>query len=510
MDIRVPRRRSAQRALSVTACLILFASDICAQPVQTRRLSLDDAIDRALSAGDEIAIAQTSIASAEGSQAIAASGYLPQISASLSYNRTLLSQYSGLADNAGSDTTSGDSSGGGLSGLFENLPFGQKNQWTIGVTLSQVIFAGGRLAAASDASAAQRRLADIELTTARAQLVLNVVESYFDAILADQMVSIVDSSFAQSGVVFRQTELAFKLGQKSEFEMLRSRVVRDNQIPQQITRRAERASAHDRLKQLLNIPLNDSLVLTSGVAESYARFTTAPDTAADARAAVLQAGEGVALSRAQLAIAESERWPLIALVSRFAPVAYPKNVFPAPDDFGIDWTVGFSISMPLFTGGRIGGSEAIARASIDAAEARARQAREAAAGDARAALRELAQAEAMLEATAGTVEEAQRVNKIAAIRFREGIATQIDVTDARLLLEQSLANRARAQRNVHVARARLALLKDLPLGGGRQQSAPIQQAAGSNPTQSQGSAVTGASQQSMQGSTQNFQGSSGQ
>ncbi|HYO16644.1 MAG TPA: TolC family protein, partial [Thermoanaerobaculia bacterium] len=55
--------------------------------------------------------------------------------------------------------------------------------------------------------------------------------------------------------------------------------------------------------------------------------------------------------------------------------------------------------------------------------------------------------------------------EIAQIRFREGISSQIELADARLLLDQAEVKRARAQRNGQVARARLALLADLPLGG---------------------------------------------
>jgi outer membrane protein len=503
---------TSARRLPPALCLMLVIAAsplaVAQQPV-IHSLSLDAAIDRAVAAGDEVAVARAGIVRAEGAQEIANSQFLPQINASLAYNRTLISQYSGIS--TGDDAPQGDSSGGsqsgGLSSVLKNLPFGQANSWSIGVTLAQTVFAGGRLVAMRDAADARRRAAEIELTAAQAQLVLNVAQSYFDAILADQMVAIADSAHAQSEVIYRQTELAWKLGQKSEFEMLRARVARDNQVPLQIQRRADRALAHDRLKQLLNIPLNDSLALSSGVNEALPRFLDVADTSADARAPVRQAAENVEASRAQLDIAESERWPFVSIVSRFAPVAYPETILPAPDDFRTDWTVGFNVSIPLFTGGRIGGNEQVARAGIDEAEARLRQSREASAFDARAALRDLAQAQALLDATSGTVEQAQRTYQIAGIRFREGIATQVDLSDARLLLERSLANRARAQRNVHVARVRLALLRDLPLSSGGAAPSPaavIQQSAPQSTGAPTGTpVVTGGAQQGIPGAAGN-------
>ncbi len=63
------------------------------------------------------------------------------------------------------------------------------------------------------------------------------------------------------------------------------------------------------------------------------------------------------------------------------------------------------------------------------------------------------------------------------MRYREGISTQLELTESRILLQQAQANRAFAARNLQVARVRLALLHDLPLGGGNagQQNAARQQ-----------------------------------
>src|SRR5690606_3025074 len=57
-----------------------------------------------------------------------------------------------------------------------------------------------------------------------------------------------------------------------------------------------------------------------------------------------------------------------------------------------------------------------------------------------------------------------RAYEIAELRYREGVASLLELTDTRLLLEEALANRAVAARDLQVAQARLALLPALPLG----------------------------------------------
>jgi outer membrane protein TolC len=84
--------------------------------------------------------------------------------------------------------------------------------------------------------------------------------------------------------------------------------------------------------------------------------------------------------------------------------------------------------------------------------------------DARLAALQLTEAEAAWLASVGTAEQAQRAYDIAEVRFREGISTQLELSETRVQLQQALANRARAARDLQVARKRLQLLPFLPLG----------------------------------------------
>ncbi|MDQ6830328.1 MAG: hypothetical protein M3081_15835, partial [Gemmatimonadota bacterium] len=74
-------------------------------------------------------------------------------------------------------------------------------------------------------------------------------------------------------------------------------------------------------------------------------------------------------------------------------------------------------------------------------------------------------------------------------RYKEGISTQTEITDSRILLQSAQANRARAARDLQIARLRVALIRDLPLstlGGSSQQGVPGQQSgAQTNPSAQQ-------------------------
>lgn len=434
------------------------------QASRTLVLSLSDALNIAMGESETVWVAEAGVMRAMGNESIARSGFFPQVSGSAQYTRTLRSQFSGI--NFG---------GSGNSGGGSQLPFGRENQYTLGLNLNQLIFDAGQTAARNRAAQARRRSADIDVTAAQAQTLLDVTRAYFDAQLSDQLVDIAQSSLGQTEEVLRQTEVGKQVGAQAEFDLLRARVARDNQLPLLIQRRNDRVLAYSRLKQLLNLPLTDDLRLTTGVEDLDPRFATVSDPAPVERSGVRQAEENVTASREAVSEARGQRLPSVSLSSRYAPVAYPNSGVPGWSDFREDWTVSLNLTVPILTWGRLRGNEMVARSNLSEAQARLQQSLEAAALDAQSSQNDLATAQATLQSNTSTVEEARRAYSIAQIRFREGISSQIELTDARLQLEQAEVSRARALRDVQVARARLALLRDLPLGQtAASSSTPIQ------------------------------------
>jgi outer membrane protein len=481
-----------------------------------RPLALDEAVRIAESQSEAIRIARAGVQRAEGQQYQARSLRLPQLNGSAAYTRTLASQFSNIGGGGPAvDTTKPapppapcdqylrdatatiaerlagleDASRCGLGGnpfsSFGSLGFGAKNQYNLGLSLSQNLFAGGRIAAQNSVANAGRRSAEIELTAQRAQLRLDVTQAYFDAALADRLVALAESSAVQTENVLRQTRLARTVGNVSEFELLRAQVSSANQRPIVIQRQSDRDVAYFRLKQLLNLPLDAALQLTTAVDDSaatnaaLANIGIKSDTAAIDRATVRQAAEAIDAQRGLLRVAKAQRFPSLALTSQYGKVAFPLNSFPQSGDFRTNWTIGLASQIPLFTGGRIKGDQLVAEANLREAQARYDQLREFASLDSRVTINNLLQSRAAWEASRGTAEQAARAYSIAEVRYKEGISTQIELNDARILLEQAVANRALAARNLQVARVKLALLPDLPLQttGALQAQAQTQSAA---------------------------------
>jgi outer membrane protein len=467
-----------------------------------QRLSLLEALRLAEGRSETVGIARADVARARGERRRARSGYFPQLSGSASYQRALSSQFSVFRSAEDTSTapspprecarfTPQPSQGVDerLAALedavecasafdpfasFRDLPFGRENTYRFGLSASQALFTGGRLGGQSQAADAGLRTAELGVTTARAQTLLEVAAAYYDATLGDRLVAIAEATLRQADTTLAQASLAEEVGNQSEFELLRARVTRDNQRPIVIQRRADRDLAYVRLRQLLDLPLDRPLALTTELGDTtllespqLSALVTAPgDTVVDRRVVVRQAAEAVTSQQGQLRTARAQRMPQLTLSSDFAELGYPGNGSPFGTDYLSDWTVSLGLSLPLFTGGRIKGEVESARAGVELAELRLKQTRERARLDARSSQLQLAAAVAAWEASAGTEEQAARAYQIAELRYREGLSTQTELNDIRIQLAQAQSTRARAARDWQLARARVALLPALPLAAG--------------------------------------------
>ncbi|HZS60841.1 MAG TPA: TolC family protein, partial [Gemmatimonadaceae bacterium] len=334
----------------------------------------------------------------------------------------------------------------------------------------------GQMLAAAHAASAPERAAQLEITAQRAQVMFDVAQAYYDAALADELVTIADSTMAMDERTLAQARTAKRVGNASDFDLLESQVTRDNQVPLLVQAKAGRDERYLRLKQLIGLPLDAPLTLTTTVEDSIdlpggvviaSLSDTLPfaagDTAVDHRSSVREEQEAIVANQALLSESRAEYFPSLSLTSSYQRVAFPTGGLPAWNSFLNNWTIGVTASVPIFNGFKTHGDVLVAQANLETEKARYNQARDAAALDARSTVAELRAAEASWRAVSTSGQQAVQAYQIAELRYREGLSSLVELNGSRLARQQSFSNRAQAARNLQVARMRAALIRDLPL-----------------------------------------------
>jgi outer membrane protein TolC len=439
------------------------------QGPDTVRLAIADAVTRTLRESDEtrLAAAQIDLTEAVFTQARAAA--LPTL--------RFTGNYTQVTKNA-------------RAAIVSSI-FGQSYTYTTNLNFSQPIFQGGRLLAGARAAADTRGAARQTFAETRARLSLQAQDVYLSALLARELVDIQERNAALADQRLAQVEQLLNAGRASRYDVLKARVDRANLEPGLQQARSDRQLADIELRQLLNLPNEAPIVLTTeldttslrasvrAVVSDTLRVVTRPSVRA-AQMTLDARREGVRIARADFmptlnaffqtgytALPASPGFPTVWGFTSPAncPSGSPATRVCQNNGWYPDRSFGLQFQWFLFDGLRAKGSVDLASANERLARTQLDQQREAVAVEQARARAEFVRAEATFEAQRQNTSEADEAYRIAALRFERGLGTQLEVTDAQLALFTARVNAARANIDYYLAAAELAraLGHDVPL-----------------------------------------------
>ncbi|MBA4072368.1 MAG: hypothetical protein C0497_11110 [Gemmatimonas sp.] len=438
-------------ALSLAAAVLAQAQRPATS--DTMRISMDDALARAGTVGEEARLARSQVDIASAQVRAARSAALPALDGSFNYMRTYASPF---RIKAPSDP-SADSALAPIAKLFSNLPFGRVNQYTANLTATQAIFSprlGSALRIASQYQSAARH----GLREQLAETEYQVRSAYVRALLAGEMESSTREAVAQATRFLDQERLRLKAGQSAELDVLRAEVSLENLRPQLVAAQNAAAIATLDLKRLVNVPLAAPLVLTTPLV-APASPAAAPGAGGDivaGRPAVQAEEQQVRIASEIVKQAIAAYIPSLDFRMSLGRIRYPREVFALNGrEWLTDWNASVTLTVPLFNGMQRGADLSQAHVGLQQERYRLAQLREAVQMQYEQALGERTRAAADITARRRTAEQAQRVHDLTVLRYDQGLATHLDVSDSRLALLMARANFAQAVAEYHIADAGL-------------------------------------------------------
>ena len=425
-----------------------------AVPADTLRLTLQDAVSRALAQGEEMRAARAYVKQTAGQVRVELSRALPQIRGSVLYDRKLQSIFQG----AELDTSD-------LGSILKASPFAAENTWTAEITAEQLLFSGGKVSSALRTAKAAKRSAHASEEETASSLTSAVKQAYYDAVYAQRLVEIAERGLDLARAQLRQVRSEHGQGARSEYDVLRAEVDAANQEPAAIAARRDRDIARLSLKRLANVPLDRPVALVTPLAfpDGMVPVVTERAPSVERRPALAAADAEVEARRNAVRVYQGQHWPDLYVSSTLQQQAFPGSFLPKLDDFQRNWDAYLRLEVPIFTGLRVEGQVAQARSAYEKAAADRDQLREAVAIEAAQARADLDRTLATLAARSKTVQQARRAWELADVRYANGISTQLEVSDARLQFSSAEANEARAVRDYLVALANLERAVGRPL-----------------------------------------------
>ncbi|WP_144639391.1 efflux transporter outer membrane subunit [Bordetella genomosp. 13] len=437
---------------------------------------LDSLIERAVAGNLTLRMAVLRIAQGRAqAQATAAAG-LPSISATASYNRQLLglkgilqSQHAGdrIRDVAGEDNA--DQVDGALDSL--NRPTGL---FQVGFDASWELDLFGRVRRAAEASEAQTQQAVESRNDALVSLQAEVAQIYAQLRGAQAQRQVLDAQLDSARQTLELTRSRQQSGLASEVDVANqgAQVAQlESQLP---ATEVQAQQARNGLAVLLGLPpgaLDQELAAPAAVPAVPPMVPVGlPASLARRRPDVRQAEATLHAATAQIGASIAEMFPDISLSGQFGSRATDADYLGRwASRF---WSVGPSVSLPLFQGGRLVANVRLARAQQAEAALNYRQTVLNALRDVENALVAYRSDQSQREALQRAVNEAERAQGLALDAYRGGLGSFLDVLSAQTRAQQ--ARQAWVRSNLQVTTDLVAVYK--ALGGGWQDDASAQAA----------------------------------
>ena len=359
------------------------------------------------------------------------------------------------------------------------VPFGADNLWNLSIDAEQTLFD----AAAFIGVGAAGRFESLQREVVRGQLhtvVTRVRTAYYDLLLSQEQERLIENSVRRVEESLGETRALAEAGLSSEYDVLRLEVELANLTPN--LRRATNA-VHQAKRQLgieLKLPSDeaeslrvagslatmDLTDLQSNSADNQAILTVAevaptpdPDLIAAAlanRSEVRQLEATEDLRHTELRLQQVEYLPRLSLFGSYGINAQQNG---SPEFFGepraYARTVGLRLTFPIFQGFQRDARIDRQRAVLEQARVQTEYARSRVVGEVRTLSERVEESRLRALAQRLAVTQAQRGFEIARAQYREGLGSQLELTDAEVALRESEFNYAQAVYDFLVARAQL-------------------------------------------------------
>ena len=437
--------------------LAAFASvvPIAAQEMETQAtpkvISLDQAIEIALSENASVKVADMEIERTGYARKGTYASLFPQIDGNANYQRTIKKQVMYMDF----DMPGG---GGEESPMSNGIEVGRWNTWNAGVSASMPLV-NAQLWQSLKISDMDVELAVEKARSSRLEMVNQVKQAYFACLLAKDVFEVYKSVYENALENLEQTQRKYNAQKASELDLARSKTSLANAIPNVFDAENSVIVSLWQLKAVIGVDLDENIDVFGRLSDYGEDMLGAlvpegmPELDANStmRQLSIQADQLAASIKAQ----QYASLPSLALSFSYSINAMANDYNFSEYRWSPSSYVGLSLQIPIFAGGKR--YNAVRQARVQAAELDIQ--REETERQLKIAVRQylntMDTATKSYSSAASAVESAQKAYDIASMSYNVGKNTLTDLNDAQLALTQARLSESQAIHSYLVAKANL-------------------------------------------------------
>ncbi len=316
-----------------------------------------------------------------------------------------------------------------------NLGAAFLDNYSADLTVVQPLFRGGAIPGALRAARLYACLADEVVRGQVQSLVFQVASAYYDVLLARHMYRVNQDAVKSAQAHLDDVKKRRAVGEAAKFDVLRAQVDVSNFRTEMIRQRNSIAIAKTRLLRIMGVSQQSTVKLSDKLVYEKMQpvLEQAIKLALTSRPDLFQAELGIRLQREAVRIARSRYWPTLA-ATLVQGLAKPDPHESTTNNWGDQWTAGLTLSWDLFDGMAREGKLRQERAILRQKKIALADTQEKALFEIQQAILRLHDAEEAVESQKLNLDRAKEALRLAEVGYREGVTTEVAVTDARSAL----------------------------------------------------------------------------
>lgn len=397
---------------------------------QTEGLSLDQAVELAMSNNPELRISKVEVSRAQQETIIARSRFLPVVTATAFANH-----YFQRPVFFGFGEATGD-------GKISYGRFGGEDQGGAALSAVQPIFHAGSLAGLRQARLSEK-ISNVALNARQIFIVSKIKQTYLQILVLNESINLQTQSLQRNRRALQDSRSLLLQGKVLRVDTLRAHTAMKSLEPELVRLTYARETAKLNLKALIGIDSLETADLTDSLSIPT---TTLPEESEVYQAMRASNPEYITLTldeqltEEQARQASASRLPVVSLVGQYQvqtqanDLAFGKGSYP-PTSF-----VGLQVAVPLFNGFATTARVRQAEFSRQQSALRVKDATEKLKANVHAVVADARESLARIYIAKSVTETAKLSFDIVEYRYSKGVSSRLELTDAELALTQAQSN----------------------------------------------------------------------
>lgn len=389
-------------------------------------LTLNSAISMALERNKDILISNEDVKKSEAQISEAYGNAYPQVTAEAGYTRNLELPKMIFAG--------------------QTFTIGSDNSYSANLTLSQVLFSA-KVNTAIKIAKEYKNYTGYNAQTVKEDVILEVKKAFYSVLLTQRLVEVSREGLRLAKANYDNLSQLYKQGSASEFDLLRAEVQVANTEPTVSKAENSYELAKNALRNLLSISLDRDIDLVGSLEMEELSANVIEEESREAlrrNSALLGLESYERILDKNVQIEKADYYPTLAA---FGTVQYQAqdNTFDVGDYEWIRSTmVGLNISIPIFSGMQT--KYRVQQAQIDKQKVvlNRQKLEEGIKIQLEESRLRMSEARSRVMAQSRSVEQAERAQGIAEVRYKSGLGTQLELIDAQVALTSTRINKAQA------------------------------------------------------------------